>query len=475
MRAQWNRLVQLWESAQVELHGKYSTDRVLKLTQYARETSYLRAFAVILVTPLPCLVVTVLADPSEGVAANKMFFVRDHLITFVLTFICINQFRVSLPILPYPIWRAFYHAVWISGLCAGVLYGLSRSFGFPFPFSLMVVTPPWITLISISLAFEWVKKIRETPGAQNVVINVLKVWMCQVVLEFIYPPYYYIFTTLSDRAQTAFALFLPVIKLAMRNVFARTVVHLSDEMPEVIVFNVEVFNALFVSCCMQNSPSFWTTLELMLIDIGMIILSVRDMEKIRIGLKDLEQRIDERKLGSDCNSIGNASVGNQASSTLERTKILLEQGMKSRAKTSSLELVRVASHEEPATGLTRPRKKVGVMSLVTKVRNAHPTAKHTAIRVHPAAESSSKSITAVNVTGAAETAMKNVSVNVRYTRKVQRLLYLAEFLLLLNYVEIVIPLVFSMYMASLQHYGYDYTFGWTMRCLVEVDPCNQKS
>ncbi|KAE9034635.1 hypothetical protein PR002_g8028 [Phytophthora rubi] len=282
MRAQWNRLVQLWGSAQVELHGKYSTDRVLKLTQYARETSYLRAFAVILVTPLPCLVVTVLADvlpladPSEGVAANKMFFVRDHLITFVLTFICINQFRVSLPILPYPIWRAFYHAVWISGLCAGVLYGLSRSFGFPFPFSLMVVTPPWVTLISISLAFEWVKKIRETPGAQNMVINVLKVWMCQVVLEFIYPPYYYIFTTLSDRAQTAFALFLPVIKLAMRNVFARTVVHLSDEMPEVIVFNVEVFNALFVSYCMQNSPSFWTTLELMLIDIGMIILSAYD-------------------------------------------------------------------------------------------------------------------------------------------------------------------------------------------------------
>ncbi|KAE9173287.1 hypothetical protein PF004_g27020 [Phytophthora fragariae] len=35
--------------------------------------------------------------------------------------------------------------------------------------------------------------------------------------------------------------------------------------------------------------------------------------------------------------------------------------------------------------------------------------------------------------------------------------------------------VFYNVQASLQHYGYDYTFGWTMRCLVEVDPCNQKS
>lgn len=126
MRVQWNRLVQLWESAQVELHGKYSTERVLQLAKYTRETSYLHAFIVLVVTPLPCLVVTVLvdviplADPSKGVAANTLFFVRDQLITYVLTFICINQFRVSLPVLPYPIYKAFWHSVWISGLSMGL-------------------------------------------------------------------------------------------------------------------------------------------------------------------------------------------------------------------------------------------------------------------------------------------------------------------------------------------------------------------
>lgn len=172
MRVQWNRLVQLWESAQVELHGKYSTERVLQLAKYTRETSYLHAFIVLVVTPLPCLVVTVLvdviplADPSKGVAANTLFFVRDQLITYVLTFICINQFRVSLPVLPYPIYKAFWHSVWISGLSMGALYTLSSTIGFPFPFSLMVVTPTWVTLISISMAYEWLKKIRETPGLQ---------------------------------------------------------------------------------------------------------------------------------------------------------------------------------------------------------------------------------------------------------------------------------------------------------------------
>lgn len=40
---------------------------------------------------------------------------------------------------------------------------------------------------------------------------------------------------------------------------------------------------------------------------------------------------------------------------------------------------------------------------------------------------------------------------VRYTHKVQRLVYAAEFLLLLNYVEVVIPLVFCEYILLTAH------------------------
>ncbi|EGZ06986.1 hypothetical protein PHYSODRAFT_377116, partial [Phytophthora sojae] len=70
------QLAQLWEAAQVELQGRYSNKRVLELSRYTRNTSSLRALAVVLASPLPCLIVTFLfdalplADPSEGVAAN---------------------------------------------------------------------------------------------------------------------------------------------------------------------------------------------------------------------------------------------------------------------------------------------------------------------------------------------------------------------------------------------------------------------
>ena len=115
--------------------------------------------------------------------------------------------------------------------------------------------------------------------------------MCQYTIECVYTPYYYIFTTLSDRDQTAFALLLPIMKLIMRNFFARTVPHLSDRMPEIIVFNIEAFSAFFVSYCMQKSPSIWTTLELMVVDIVMNILSVCEMEVACHGLQDLEKKI----------------------------------------------------------------------------------------------------------------------------------------------------------------------------------------
>ncbi|KAE8986992.1 hypothetical protein PF005_g20393 [Phytophthora fragariae] len=94
------------------------------------------------------------------------------------------------------------------------------------------------------MVVEWAGKVRETPGAATMLINSGKLWLCQLLLVFTYPPYFYIFTTLSKGGKTAFALLLPIIKIFMKNILARTVTHLRDEMPEVVVFNCDVFNSL---------------------------------------------------------------------------------------------------------------------------------------------------------------------------------------------------------------------------------------
>ncbi|EGZ21876.1 hypothetical protein PHYSODRAFT_409868, partial [Phytophthora sojae] len=59
-----------------------------------------------------------------------------------------------------------------------------------------------------------------------------------------------------------------------------TVEHLTDEIPEVVLMNVEVFNSLFMPYCMQNTPSIWTTLILIAIDGAQMLVSMHDVSLV---------------------------------------------------------------------------------------------------------------------------------------------------------------------------------------------------
>ncbi|KAE9197865.1 hypothetical protein PF004_g19710, partial [Phytophthora fragariae] len=330
----------LWESTQVEQQGRYSTEGILELTTYANEASWMRVVAVLVATPVPCLITTVLidalplADPLEGVEANSMYFLRSYYTYLVMTFLAIHQFHISVPVLPNILWRNIGSSLVVAAATVGVLYALATVVGFPVPFSLLAVTPAWLLLITLTLTLEWAKKVKETPGAATMLVNSVKLWMCQVLLVFTYPSYFYIFTMLSKGGKTAFAMLLPFLKVFMKNLFARTVVHLRDEMPEVVVFNVELFNALFVSYCMQNSPSLWITLELMGIDIATMVFSLRGAVSTRRSLKDLERRISQRSswesLDDRSSSVTTRTSTMRRSSTrlttLDRASMLLHLG-----------------------------------------------------------------------------------------------------------------------------------------------------
>lgn len=60
-----------------------------------------------------------------------------------------------------------------------------------------------------------------------------------------------------------------------------------------MIFNAEIFNALFVSYCMQNSPSIWTTLELMAVDVIQMMLSLRKMKIAHHKLETLSRQVEQ--------------------------------------------------------------------------------------------------------------------------------------------------------------------------------------
>ncbi|KAE8961984.1 hypothetical protein PR003_g30992 [Phytophthora rubi] len=326
-----DRLIKAWERTQVELHGTYSTDRVLALAQYTQEKSWAHIVMVLLVTPLPCLTITVLsdvlplADPSEGVEANKTFQLRQLYTFVVISFLCTQQFRASVRDLPYPMWRVVRNAVIVALFTVAVLYGLTLWIGFPVPFSIIFAIPSWIVFFTISMAAEWRRSIQQNPGTETMVFNTVKVLLCEVLLVVTYPPYFYVFTTLSKTGQMLFAALPPVIKLVMRNIFNMTVVHLSDEMPEVVVFNSEVFNALFVSYCMQSSPSFGTTLMVTAALLVQLAMSLRDVN-IAVHRTELVGSHLTGEHGGPYQLIAKSSIGCCKPSTLECAYTLLRSG-----------------------------------------------------------------------------------------------------------------------------------------------------
>ncbi|KAE8977882.1 hypothetical protein PF011_g23470 [Phytophthora fragariae] len=451
-------LLEVWEATQVELQGTYSTERVVDLAKYIRTTTWVRAVVVVVVIPVPCLVVTLfidllpLANPSEGIKANKLFLVREFYCFVVMTFLAIHQFRTGVrTVLKYPTIRVVRDTLIVSALTVAAVYGVISWIGFPVPFTTLVVAPAWLTLTVIPMGIQWGEDLLRNPKAVTMLIDMAKLWICDVLLAFIYPPYYYIFASLSNTAQMAFTLLLPVIKIFMRNLFARAVGHLGDETPGLVIFNADVFGSLFVAYCMQSSPSFWATMELMLVDIGLMGLSLRDIERARKGLGELEHKVDDSYLwSSHQGAVGYISLAGRMPTTIERASILLEREPQSHADASRssqlLELKRVlldAEQEREGPKLaTKETSRTSITTLVKDFRKAFGESG----RIHPTANSPEVKGIVKEVkedVRATESRTLSVQDRLKYTRKVRRLLYMAEFLLLLNYVEVIIPLVFK--------------------------------
>ncbi|KAI9982886.1 hypothetical protein PInf_006686 [Phytophthora infestans] len=297
------------------------------------------------------------------------------------------------------------------------------------------------------MAIEWLRPIQQNPGTGTMVINTIKVWLCEVLLVVTYPLYFYVFTTLTKTGQMFFASLLPVIKLVMRNIFALTVVHLSDEMPEVIVFNSEVFNALFVSYCMQNSPSFGTTLMVTAAILIQLVMSLRDVSDGVHRMDKVGRQLAHEDVYNDPSiATLKSSVGAHVLTCLERAeKMLLEQQHAlQESKTNTVSVRRssinrrdkISQAGEGAEGKELEKSDSVEKDLTFEERGSIKP--YAGARIQPAPLDTDKHT--------ARDAKEITATSLQYVLEVRRLIYLTEFLVLINYVGVFIPLIFSIYM-----------------------------
>ncbi|KAJ8576501.1 hypothetical protein ON010_g2709 [Phytophthora cinnamomi] len=407
------------------------------LAKYARNTNWVRTLFVLLATPLPCLLVTLtidvmpLSSPYSGIATNKLFFVREYYAYLAMTSLALTSF---VQVCRYSHIRlggsSGTHFV-VAALTVGIIYGLTNAIGFPLPFTA-------IHYLNGNGAVGYFNFDSDGNSVGKDDLADTKRGMVYTVL-------------------------LPVIKLFMRNLFVRAVGRVGDETPELVVFNADVFGSLFISYCMQSSPFFWTTLEIMVADVVLMGLTLRDIERARAGLRALERQVDDNRVWKSCHGAAiQINLSSCLPTSLDRASILLEMETSLEAtKASGVSVVGRTQNDSPNLTSLEGEEDAGPAVVTTKEAwspqkrwNSTSLAAHfllklkermNRIRIHPKIDI--QQVLQVVPTGK-RSPLSSIEL---YTRKVRRLLLMAEFLLLINYVEVIIPLVFSIYLFATYH------------------------
>jgi hypothetical protein len=278
-------------------HGCYSIERLRRFKTSAEDNRRWRLLLTCLLMPLPCIVLATLieafplAPPESGPYENYVFWIRASAVTYFVDYSVLQQVSQSLARLKME------HRYIVTIALVGTVVSFAAVFSvalwaaFPVPFSMLVASPPSVAVILLGFWYLWGRRWTADAGLRHDLVRHMMVFVWQVALTFIYPLYIFGFTSLAGISQTLFVLLLPTIKAVGESWISYTLGDQNDIKPEVIVFNIEVFNALYVSCAVQNSTSPATTAALMLVDVLHFWFSMTGTMGVLEEVKTLMEKI----------------------------------------------------------------------------------------------------------------------------------------------------------------------------------------
>ncbi|TMW63164.1 hypothetical protein Poli38472_002105 [Pythium oligandrum] len=419
-------LVHAYEKVQVELHGQYSADRQREFQAYYENTSLFHVACVLLLTPLPCLVIVTLADvptlqePTPlGFNANYVYWVRGGVLTSMMAAFSLILFKQYINVLELRPYQVVVVSVLTSLGVSVTTYNISKVVGFPLPFIVLCSGPPFQLIIILSGVVLWGKVFIRNPVARKKLPNAIGIALSQTCLMFVYPTYNSMYVTLQGLAQGAFVLLFPLIKILMMNLFARFCREMEDRRPEILVMNVEIFHALFSTYCMQGSTSPLTVAVIMGADALHVWLSLRDVNR---QADRIARNNAESKLGPQL------TPKIKPTSPMLRIQLWLLGRKNTRVSDSTaLQHQNSSPTAEIIPSIGPPALKPGS---VAPLQSQKTTRKGKA-SLRPALR-----------------AQKDRS---QIEEKTRQLLHLAEFVILVEYVEMIVPLIYGIYVSICFH------------------------
>ncbi|TMW60535.1 hypothetical protein Poli38472_000577 [Pythium oligandrum] len=287
------------------------------------------------------------------------------------------------------------------------VYGLSTVIGFPVPFAQVTASITGLPTAIFTMSMILREKLRQDTTLQTDLRNQFFVFVGETAMTYVYPIYFLAFTSTASYAQSAITFLLPFLKIGLRNHFSKALTGLDDVKPPFIVFNVDIFSAMYVAICMQTSHYWVNTLLIMVVDIVQILISVYDVRRV---LKEIRALVNLDKYDGSlldlCLTIASAP-----------------------------EVRRELDHQCSSLKLGKSRNRQGALQ--------------SASRIVPSLPASRPSMTIIHENTIV--AKLRPSKRVKLVHKLMSVLYIAEFVLLIEFAEVMIPILYSIYLVAMSY------------------------
>ncbi|GMF41239.1 unnamed protein product [Phytophthora fragariaefolia] len=219
-----------------------------------------------------------LKHPEAGWRANYAFWIRLFVSLLPISFGAV--FQVIAVIDPGVISPSgiIVTAVGSCTGCVALTMGLAASWKFPVPFGYVFCVPPSVIIYMILFVLSIGPKVlAQSPVMCHQLFSQLLVVAAQAVLAIAYPLYSAVSNQLTDIQQSAFIFVLPIIKFCIKQVIVKMASHLGECIGLIVVFSVDVCNVVYVAVCMQTAISPLTSTLMLVSDAIFVLIALRSI------------------------------------------------------------------------------------------------------------------------------------------------------------------------------------------------------
>ncbi|KUF85261.1 hypothetical protein AM587_10005539 [Phytophthora nicotianae] len=276
------KLSDCWHQSHIGHRSQYSIERLLAFRDYHQRTSIARVICVCVLTPIPALLTAFSLDciplkpPADGWQVNYAVWIRLFLGLFSATVGV--AFQVRAVIEPDTLSMTGVAAIALgTAMCSvSTLLGLAVIWRFPTPFGYILNIGPYVLFLStFTILVIGPRVLQRSPVLREQINSQLLIIVSQGVVVGCFTIFSAVFNLLSGTQQTIFILVMPLIKFVTKQNIANVAESYHEYVGPVVVFSVDLFNVFYASICMQASKSIMTTVIIMAADSFHLMLALQ--------------------------------------------------------------------------------------------------------------------------------------------------------------------------------------------------------